>query len=109
MSTERTLQIDGTSDQIEAAKILVNEVLNSEVCACMQRKYVCVMYGMGMICAYCFILFPCILSPYTLSFIEDHIPKVFFVHISCNFHYFLSNLHIYFCICSHVVNADLFN
>lgn len=30
MSTERTLQIDGTSDQIEAAKILVNEVINSE-------------------------------------------------------------------------------
>lgn len=30
-STERTLQIDGTSEQIEAAKQLVNEVI-SEVC-----------------------------------------------------------------------------
>ncbi|KAL1833187.1 hypothetical protein ACET3Z_002838 [Daucus carota] len=29
-STERTLQIDGTNDQIEAAKVLVNEVINSE-------------------------------------------------------------------------------
>ena len=34
-STERTVQIDGSSDQIEAAKVLVNEVI-SEVCACMQ-------------------------------------------------------------------------
>ena len=30
-STERTLQIDGTSEQIEAAKQLVNEVI-AEVC-----------------------------------------------------------------------------
>lgn len=30
-STERTVQIDGTSEQIEAAKQLVNEVI-SEVC-----------------------------------------------------------------------------
>lgn len=30
-STERTLQIDGTSEQIESAKLLVNEVI-SEVC-----------------------------------------------------------------------------
>lgn len=30
-STERTLQIDGTSEQIETAKQLVNEVIN-EVC-----------------------------------------------------------------------------
>lgn len=30
-STERTLQIDGTSEQIESAKQLVNEVI-SEVC-----------------------------------------------------------------------------
>ena len=37
-STERTLQIDGTNDQIEAAKVLVNEVINSEVCVCMQRN-----------------------------------------------------------------------
>jgi hypothetical protein len=30
-STERTLQIDGTSEQLESAKQLVNEVI-SEVC-----------------------------------------------------------------------------
>lgn len=29
---ERTLQIDGTTDQIEHAKQLVNEILSGEVC-----------------------------------------------------------------------------
>ena len=29
---ERTLQIDGTTDQIEHAKQLVNEIISGEVC-----------------------------------------------------------------------------
>lgn len=35
-STERTVQIDGSSDQIEAAKQMVNEVI-SEVCICIHN------------------------------------------------------------------------
>lgn len=31
-STERTLKIDGTPDQIESAKQLVNQILTGEVC-----------------------------------------------------------------------------
>lgn len=31
-STERTVQIDGTKEQIESAKQLVNEVISGEVC-----------------------------------------------------------------------------
>jgi hypothetical protein len=31
-STERTVYIDGTKEQIEIAKQLVNEVISSEVC-----------------------------------------------------------------------------
>ncbi|MFS7980759.1 putative K domain, type 1 superfamily protein [Helianthus anomalus] len=34
-STKRTVQIDGSSDQIEAAKQLVNEVINGEACVYM--------------------------------------------------------------------------
>ena len=37
---ERTLQIDGTTDQIEHAKQLVNEIISGEVCL-----VVCVFYG----------------------------------------------------------------
>lgn len=32
-STERTLKIEGTSEQIESAKQLVNEVVSGEVCS----------------------------------------------------------------------------
>lgn len=50
-SNERTVQIDGTSEQIEAAKQLVNEVI-SEVCVCIQceqswnwiQKILCVIH-----------------------------------------------------------------
>ena len=37
-STERTVQIDGTSEQIESAKQLVNEVI-SEVCIVVMSAY----------------------------------------------------------------------
>lgn len=60
-STERTLQIDGSSEQIEAAKVLVNEVI-SEVCTCMQRyhvrlgltKYIldCILHFLCRMCLY---------------------------------------------------------
>ena len=32
-STERTLKIEGTSEQIESAKQLVNQVISGEVCS----------------------------------------------------------------------------
>lgn len=38
-STERTLQIEGTAEQIEAAKLMVDEVI-SEVCSFMQKYQV---------------------------------------------------------------------
>lgn len=50
-ATERKLQIDGTPEQIEAAKLMVNEVI-SEVCSFMQEYQVvshCLVYNINSI------------------------------------------------------------